>query len=76
MVHSCIGGFDKLNKMNDSAFFSANASQDDLGQRATCATLNASEMEGSSATNLKNQHFMKKVGQTQSHLLKTSFILS
>ena len=42
--------------------FSANASIDELGQRATTsATLNIPEAEGSSGTNLKNQHFMKKV---------------
>jgi hypothetical protein len=29
--------------------------------RATTATLNIPDVEGSSATNLKNQHFMKKV---------------
>ena len=42
--------------------FAANASIDEMTHRATTsATLNIPDNEGSSATNLKNQHFMKKV---------------
>ena len=46
---------------NRRNFVSANASADELGLRATSATLNATDTDGSSTTNLKNQHFMKKV---------------